>query len=480
MKAIIPDITDNSSKPYYLQLYQYIKKSILTGEISADEKLPSLRLLSKTLQLSITTIDQAYSQLLVEGYIYSKPQSGYYACDILNPLIANAETETVFYPAEQLLEQDPENQYYDLNCFSFSKWKKCMNKVLTEYAPQLFFESDPQGELALRTEIAKYLYLSRGVICQPDQIVIGAGTQQITNQLANILKKMSINLVAVEDPGFMPVNNIFRDRGFAINPVTVGKEGINIEKLPSNIRSAVYVSPSNQVPTGAVMPVGRRYELLEWAIKNDSIIIEDDYDSELRYFGKPIPALQGLDTAERVVYLGSFSATLFSSIKISYMVLPPGMASIFQSIRSDYTQTCSKTEQLTLALFMEAGHYQTNIKKLRNLYAQKLQLITRCLTTEHTRVTNTFSGITVIVHVQSEQTADELCADAAAVGIHAVPVIQPASVSSFNSAARYESTREDVSFNNDSSFVALLLYYNQIPLEEIPEAVKKLLDKWHF
>ena len=453
MKAIIPNIQADSGKPYYLQLYQYIRKAIVAGDISADEKLPSLRLLSKSLQLSVTTVEQAYNQLLVEGYIYSRPQSGYYACDILSAAAADTSGETAFHPAEQILEQAPVKQYYDLNCFAFSKWKKCMNKVLTEYTPQLFFESDPQGELALRTEIAKYLYLSRGVICHPDQIVIGAGTQQITNQLANILKKMSINLVAVEDPGFIPVNNIFRDRGFAINPVSVSAEGIDIEKLPSNIRSAVYVSPSNQVPTGAIMPVGRRYELLEWAVNNDSIIIEDDYDSELRYFGKPIPALQGLDPAGRVVYLGSFSATLFSSIKISYMVLPPKMADIFRSIRGDYTQTCSKTEQLTLALFMEAGHYQTNIKKLRNLYAQKLQLITKCLTTEKTRVTNTASGLTVIVHADSEKSAEQLCEAAASAGIKALPV--------------------------SGSPDGLLLYYNQIPLEDIPDAAEKLLSSWY-
>lgn len=458
MKAIIPNISDNSAKPYYLQLYQYIKNAILNGDIAANEKLPSLRLLSKNLELSVTTVEQAYSQLLVEGYIYSKPQSGYYACNILGTHLTDANRERTFHTTDQLLERKSENQYYDPNCFSFNKWKKCMNKVLTEYTPQLFFEGDPQGELALRTEIAKYLYLSRGVTCTPDQIVIGAGTQQITNQLATILKKMPINLVAVEHPGFMPVNNIFRDRGFSLKPVDVNNDGIEIQKLPSNIRSAVYVSPSNQVPTGAVMPVGRRYELLEWAVKNDSIIIENDYDSELRYFGKPIPALQGLDTAERVVYLGSFSATLFSSIKISYMVLPPGMTDIFQSTKSDYTQTCSKTEQLTLALFMEAGHYQTNIKKLRNLCAQKLQAITRCLSTENTKVTDTASGLTVIVRVQSIKTEEELCADAAAVGINAAPSFM----------------------NSDDGDSYLVLYYSQIPLEEIPNAVEKLLSKWYL
>ncbi len=452
MKAIIPNIDNNSPAPYYLQLYSYLKEAILSGEIQPDEKLPSLRLLSKNLKLSMTTIGLAYDQLAVEGYIYSRPQSGYYACNI-RKATSGKDRDTI-PPLELSITQEPPEEYYDMDCFAFSKWKKCMNKVLTDFAPQLFFESDPQGELALRSEIAKYLYLSRGVTCQPDQIVIGAGIQQITGQLATLLTKMSIDLVAVEDPGYLPVNNIFRDRGFALNPVTVGSNGIAIEKLPSNIRSAVYVNPSNQVPSGAVMPVGRRYQLLEWASKNNSIIIEDDYDSELRYFGKPIPALQGLDSDGTVVYLGSFSATLFSSIKISYMVLPPEMAQLFQSIRADYTQTCSKTEQLTLALFMESGYYQTHIKKIRNLYSQKLQAVTKCLSTEFTKVKNTYSGLNVIVEVSSGKELTELADEAKSVGINAVPV---------------------VTSNKEKT---LILYYNQIPLSDIPTAIEGLLNKW--
>lgn len=476
MKAIIPNIDEHSKQPYYLQLYDYIKDAVLSGEMRQGEKLPSLRSLSKSLGLSMTTIELAYSQLVVEGYIHSKPQSGYYVSSVL-PSQAFApdvsadpvSLQTTFAgqmgppdwtPLDATLEAQKPDFYYDLDCFDFNKWKKCMNKVINEYSPLLFFESDPQGEMALRYEIAKYLYQSRGVICRPDQIVISAGTQQITNHLANILKKMSIGHIAVENPGYMPVNNIFRDRGFAITPVKVGSKGIAIDKLPSNIRSAVYVSPSNQVPTGAVMPVGKRYELLEWAVKNDSIIMEDDYDSELRYFGKPIPALQGLDSKEKVVYLGSFSTTLFSSIKISYMVLPPAMTEIFQSIRTDYIQTCSKMEQLTLALFMEKGFYQTNIKKLRTLYSQKLQTVLRCLTTDFTKPTNTSSGINVIIRVKTgRKSAEDLCADARALGINAIPT------------AAYTGKRDDTS-------TSLILYYNQIPLAEIPRAMDLLLEAW--
>lgn len=459
MKAIIPNIDEQSKRPYYLQLYDYIKEAILSGEIAENEKLPSLRILSKSLSLSMTTVELAYSQLAVEGYIYSKPQSGYYASNVLPIEAAPIFKRQDSSPLDRTMEAQEPEFYYDLDCFDFNKWKKCVNKVITEYSPLLFFESDPQGEAALRYEISKYLYQSRGVVCDPAQIVIGAGTQQITNQLANILKKMDIDHIAVEDPGYMPVNNIFRDRGFSITPVKVGKEGITIKKLPSNIRSAVYVSPSNQVPTGAVMPVGKRYELLEWAIKNNSIIMEDDYDSELRYFGKPIPALQGLDTKERVVYLGSFSTTLFSSIKISYMVLPPAMAQIFHTIRSDYTQTCSKMEQLTLALFMEKGFYQTNIKKLRNLYSQKLHAVVKALTTDFTKPTNTSSGINIIVHVKSAKTASQLCEEARRLGIAAMPTTS------------YTGNREE-----DST--SLILYYNQIPLKEIPQAMAELTNQW--
>ncbi|MCQ4636776.1 PLP-dependent aminotransferase family protein [Anaerovorax odorimutans] len=459
MKAIIPNIDERSKRAYYLQLYDYIKEAILSGEIRAGEKLPSLRSLSRSLGLSMTTVELAYSQLTVEGYIYSKPQSGYYAGNVLPTETITPLKKQDVSPLDRTMEAQEPEFYYDLDCFDFNKWKKCVNKVITEYSPLLFFESDPQGEMALRYEISKYLYQSRGVICDPTQIVIGAGTQQITNHLANILKKMAVDHVAVEDPGYMPVNNIFRDRGFSITPVKVGKEGITIDRLPSNIRSAVYVSPSNQVPTGAVMPIGKRYELLEWAIKNDSIIMEDDYDSELRYFGKPIPALQGLDTKERVVYLGSFSTTLFSSIKISYMVLPPAMAEIFRTIRGDYTQTCSKMEQLTLALFMEKGFYQTNIKKLRNLYSQKLHAVVKCLSTNFTKPTNTSSGINIIVRVKGTKSAQQLCADAKALGIAAIPT------------AAYTGETEDNS-------TSLILYYNQIPLADIPDAMKELVQKW--
>jgi GntR family transcriptional regulator/MocR family aminotransferase len=468
VKAIIPSLSHESGIPLYHQLYQYIKNSVLDGSVKPEEKLPSLRRLSKDLGLSLTTVELAYNQLLVEGYIYSRPQSGYFVNQISAGMGTIQRDYDFFAEDHSLLPILPANSdaksvgYYDPSCFDFIKWKKCLNQVLTEYSWALLKEGDPKGEIALRKEISRYVYQARGVTCTPSQIVIGAGTQQITGQLCTILTKMGIKHVTVEEPGYLPVRNIFRDRDFAITTAAVGKEGIQISKLPANIKSAVYVSPSNQFPTGYVMPIGKRYELLEWATKNDSIIIEDDYDSELRYFGKPIPSLQGLDHHQRVVYLGSFSSTLFPSIKISYMVLPPHMAEIFDTFQGDYTQTCSKTEQLTLAIYMAKGLYQTNIKKLRTLYSQKLQAVLSIFAkwgAGFIQPINSSSGINMLIGVRSGKTAAALCGEAAALGISTLPI-----------------TTYTETLPGDTA--ALIFYYNQIPLKDMESALKELILKW--
>ena len=286
MKPIILDLNNNSSNSLYIQLYNNIKSGIISGEIKAEEKLPSLRAMSLSLGVSITTVQLAYNQLLVEGYIDSKPQSGYY---VSKGFYASSETSSNAreVPVHASFGSEDALPYiHDDCCFDFSKWKKCSSTVFNEYYDRLLYESDPQGEKALRIEISRYLYSSRGVTCSPGQIVIGAGTQQITGQLCRILSKIDVTHVSLESPGYLPVQNMFRDSGFTVSRIPVLKDGIDISKLPANIPSAVYVSPSNQFPTGAVMPAGRRYQLLDWAKRNKSIIIEDDYDSELRYFGK--------------------------------------------------------------------------------------------------------------------------------------------------------------------------------------------------
>lgn len=459
MKPFLPQLERESSTPLYIQLYSFLKEEITSGNLKSGDKLPSLRKLSKELGISITTSEWAYNQLLVEGYVTSKPQSGYYVATVILSQESSRDDDINNFNFSSYTFKGSEYRY-DLSCFDFLKWKKCASRVLTEYSHLLLFESDTQGEAALRFEISKYVFSSRRVRCTPDQIVVGAGTQQLTFHLCRILKKMNIAHMSTEDPGYLPVQKIFRDHNFSITKVPVADDGICIEKLPSNIPSAVYVNPSNQFPTGSVMPIGRRYELLKWARENNSYILEDDYDSELRYFGKPVPALQGLEKNSNVIYLGSFSSTLFPAIKISYMVLPEKMVKIFNEIKSDYTQTCSKMEQLTLALFMDEGLYTTNIRKLRNLYSQKLQAVLTSLNTygkDFIKPLNTNSGINLILHVKSEKKADELCSIAKSIGLNIVPVDLP-----------------------DKSNITLNFYYNQIPLDDIETVVKKVTELWRI
>ena len=442
MKAILPELDSKSVQPYYLQLYEYIKKGIVSGEIESGEKLPSLRSLSKDLQISVTTISQCYAQLEVEGYISAKAGSGYYVNDV-GRLAEGPESDfDHFYD----LDEEEDHKVYDLSSFDFNKWKKCASRIYTEYSHLLLYEGDPQGEYQLRYEISKYVYNSRGVIARPEQVVIGAGTQQITMQLTRILREMNINHIALEDPGYLPVRKIFEDRSFAITSIPVLSDGIEIEKLPRNISCAVYANPSNQFPTGAIMPVGRRRELLDWAESNSSYIIEDDYNSELRYFGRPIPAMQGMDSFQRVIYLGSFSSTLYPAIKISYMILPDIMADVFNRTKRNYTQTCSKAEQLTLSLFMKQGLYQTNIRKLRKLYTQKLQKITSALKgSQKIKPGSTSSGISMtLISEEPEETLRR--AKMLGLSMQKVP-----------------------------GYDDLIFYYNQIPIEDIEDIIKELI-----
>ena len=458
MKPILVEFNNSSDSSLYVQLYESIRDEILRGELKAGEKLPSLRSLAKSLNISVTTAQLSYNQLLVEGYILSKPQSGYYIAEVSSSK-QKEQTALLDDFIENEMSHTTNPFVCDMECFDFIKWKKCSSRVFNDHPDLLLFESDPQGESILRHQIAKYVYSSRGVKCSPSQIVIGAGTQQITSHLCRILSKMGINHVSLESPGYLPVQSMLQDNGFALSHIPVGKNGIDISKLPINIASAVYVSPSNQFPTGAVMPAGRRHQLLDWATDNNSIIIEDDYDSELRYFGKPVPALKSLDTNDNVVYLGSFSSTLFPAIKIAYMVLPSSMSDIFQQIKGQYTQTCSKAEQLTLALFMDNGYYYTNIKKMRSLYSQKLSLTMQCFEkygSSFVSPVNTQSGINLTLKIKTKKSAEKLCNEAKSLGLLMIPLSEL----------------------TDQETTSLIFYYSKLPLDSIESSIVKVLQLW--
>ena len=432
MKRVMLNLDNSSDKNLYIQIYEQFKEKILSGELPQGSKMPSLRRFAKENEISVTTVETAYNQLLVEGYIESRPKSGYYVsdrvADAVNDLrmgLMEEESLESILPIDDSPNVREKSLIYDVQSFEFSKWKKCMNKVFNEHSNMLQTEADVQGEQALRYEIAKYLYARRDVKCSSSQVVIGAGSQQLAVQLVRILRELEITNIATEQPGYGPVREIFRDEGMTISHTPIDEDGIIVDKLPTNMRSLAYVNPSNQFPTGAVMPIARRYELIKWAVDNDSYILEDDYDSELRYFGKPIPSLQGLDRSGRVIYLGSFSSTLFAAIKISYMVLPKELAEIFERFKDKYSQTCSKAEQLCLAIYMEEGYYYRNIKKCRKMNAGKMETTMKMFAQANADYIDTIdsrSGLATMLRIHACIPVKEICQIAGKVGLTMRPV----------------------------------------------------------
>jgi len=450
-----------SKTPMYYQIYLFLRDGIRSGDIRAGEKLPSLRESARTLGVSITTLAEAYSQLAVEGYVKSQPKSGYFVSGIGSQLAKQATASPApiqpfgFVPA---ITSD-DGSFIDPECFDFIKWKKCWNHIMTDYPHLLLTEGDPQGELSLRQEISRYAYQHRGVQNNPGQIIVGAGIQPIVEFLCFLLRKVEIGRLAIEDPGFSPVQKIFAQRNFQVLPIPVDSEGIQVSMLPEESDTIVYVSPSNQFPLGSVMPVGKRYDLLDWAGSSGNFILEDDYDSELRYYGKPIPSLQGMDSNGRVVYLGSFSSTLFPSIKISYMVLPDVLLGYARESMDNYRQTCSKAEQLTLALYMKNGLFQIHIKKLRRLYAQKMQKASGSIKKyfgNAVHILQSVSGDHMLLSVAKATPADILCQQARILHLDISPVTY------------FSETKQPT----DDSL--LIFHFAQIPLDKIEPSIKSL------
>ncbi|GMQ58904.1 PLP-dependent aminotransferase family protein [Vallitalea sediminicola] len=382
MIDLVPNLDMTLDRPLYVQLYEYIRDEILGESIAQNEKLPSIRQLSKSLDISKTTIENAYQQLLVEGYLYSLPQKGYYASSFDKTFVTSKKNESE-YVAEQkikkLVKYDFKNEYVEEMNFDFNLWRRYMNRVLGYDYQKLYKATDVQGEMELRQEIVRYVRRSRGVTADASRVIIGGGVQYLLNILSTLMKKISIYKCAFEDPGFNRAKNIFMHNSFNIIPIPINEDGIDLKVLRKSNSKLCYVSPSHQFPTGSVMSVDQRIKLLKWASENNGYIIEDDYNSELRYYGKPIPSMQSFDKDGNVIYLGSFSTVLVPSIRISYMILPGKLLNLYDESKNRYTQTTSKTEQLALALFMKEGMFEKHIRRLKKNYTKKNQILIQAI-----------------------------------------------------------------------------------------------------
>ena len=395
----------DSKECLYEQIYSYIKKEIIEGKLLTGERRPSTRSLAEYLQVARSTVDYAYAQLLSEGYIESRPYKGYFVCpveellkieesvepgvrrrgsDIDNRNVGRDIAENA--SAVQTRQESAEEDYVvnfspyaiDMSAFPFSVWRKINKDVLNYANSDVFAKGEAQGDYELRVTISRYLHSSRGVNCTPEQIIVGAGNDYLLMLLEKILgKDMHI---AMENPTYKRSYRIFKSFGYGIDTVDMDESGMQIAPLKNAKVNAAYVMPSHQFPTGIVMPIGRRMELLKWANEEKGrYLIEDDYDSEFRYLGKPIPALQASDKHGKVIYMGTFSKAIAPAIRVSFMVLPKELLEKYKRNCFFYSCTVSRIDQQILNEFIRDGYFERHLNKMRKIYRAKHELLLECL-----------------------------------------------------------------------------------------------------
>ena len=347
--------------PLYEQLYRAVKEDILSGAIAGGEKLPSKRALAEHLSVSRITVENAYEQLLAEGYLISRPRSGYFAqrLQTLPSAVRNNTPHT-----EQTAVGVPSAS---AGYFPFSVWAKLMRGVLLDRREQLLQPVANVGLEELRRAIAGMLRRSRGIEADPDCIVIGAGAEYLYNILIQLLGRD--RCFGLEDPGHGKIAQVYGANLVRAVPVALDEEGVSVEALRQSEATVMHLSPGHQYPTGIVTPIGRRRQLMAWLAESPHRwLIEDDYDSEFRFGGKPIPTMFSMDDVGRVIYMNTFSRTITPALRISYMILPPELMAQYRARLGFYSCTVPAFEQLTLARFLEEGYFEKHLNRMRRHY----------------------------------------------------------------------------------------------------------------
>ena len=391
--------------PLYEALYRCIRKDILSGALPAGQKLPSKRALAQNLEVSKITVEAAYNQLLAEGFIRSQEKIGYFVETVerhAQPRSGEAPKD-LLAPREYLLDLTANGTEQ----FPFSVWSKLQREVMLDYGEKLLLPLPNQGIPELRQAIADHLAAFRGMHVDPDNILIGAGTDFLYNLLIQLLGRDKI--YAVEEPGYGKIRKIYAAGGVACVSAPMDLQGV----IPGGLKKAdvLHCSPSHHFPSGLVTPVSRRAELLNWA-KQGKWIIEDDYDSEFRFDAHPMPAMQSLDGAGRVIYMNTFSKSLAPSIRISYMVLPAHLMAEFRRRLGFYSCTVPSFEQYTLARFLSRGHFEKHINRMRKFYRQRrntvVSLLENCAFSRLLTILEQDAGLHFLLRVKTALTDAEL------------------------------------------------------------------------
>lgn len=423
------NFTNIGSDSLYEYLYKCIKNDILQGNIIPGEKLPSKRSFAKNLGISVITVENAYDQLAAEGYIYSIPKRGFYVTDFKKAI--EIEKKNITKEMVPLTSGDSgyladfSSNQTQSELFPFTIWKKMVREVLNENQMQLMTNPPCGGILYLREAIATYLKEFRGMTVLPEQIIIGAGTEYLYGLLIQLFGKDKI--YAVENPGYRKIPQIYKSHQVQCEYINMDDDSVNVSELEEKKADILHITPSHHYPTGIVMPISRRYELLSWASKGENrYIIEDDYDSELRLSGQPIPTLQSIDVSDKVIYMNTFTKTLSSTVRISYMVLPGHLLDQFYKKLSFYSCTVSNFEQYTLAKFIQEGYFEKHINRLRNYYHSKrdalLNAIQNSRLNDHVTISGEEAGVHFLMKIKSSRKEDKLIQTALSQGIKLAPL----------------------------------------------------------
>ncbi|MEM6867291.1 MAG: PLP-dependent aminotransferase family protein [Cyanobacteria bacterium P01_C01_bin.121] len=405
------DLRPDTGVALHRQVYEKIRTAILTGRVRSQQKLPATRQLAQSLCVSRTTITQSYDQLISEGYLETRPGAGTFVSPqipdhLLSSPVHSAVPESPvrdpigehcvsafakrLYSTANPSQSDQHSlsfRYWrpDLSLFPIKQWQRIVNRHSLANTEWMAYSTDPMGHEPLREAIAQYIFQSRAVSCQPEQILITQGTQQALGLIAQVLLNEG-DAIALENPGYLSARKVFCSYGAVPIPIPFDAAGLNVaalEKASSRHPppKLVYVTPSHQFPTGVLMSLSRRLALLEWAQQTGGLIVEDDYDSEFRYSGRPIPALQGLDSNGRVLYVGTFSKVMFPGLRLGYIVLPPALVPVFQRAKWICDRQSCILHQAALATFLSEGYLARHIRRMRMTYAQRRECLVAALQT---------------------------------------------------------------------------------------------------
>jgi GntR family transcriptional regulator/MocR family aminotransferase len=382
-----------TGEPLSRQIYHWFRRAILRGNLRSRDRLPSTRELAERLKVSRTAVVLAYEHLLAEGFVSGRPGSGTYVSEGLGARrassrvtpakvklsrfgsAAEAAASRVNFPGERSTPRRYDFVYgrSDIETFPFESWRRALLRHARKAHVRELDYGPSAGSLALRHAIAVHLRRSRAVNCDPSQVIVVSGSQQALDLIARVLIERG-DRVAIEEPNYQGTREILRAAGARLLPVPVDREGINPAMLPENARLA-FVTPSHQFPTGGVLPLARRMALLNWARRNGALIVEDDYDGEFHYGAQPLESLQGLDAEGRVLYVGTFSRTVFSALRIGYLIVPDALIPAFTSAKWLCDRHTATLEQEALAEFISTGMYERHLRRVRRKNTERREVL---------------------------------------------------------------------------------------------------------